>query len=224
MRPSAHLLDLARGANPTTRSRRRPGRQLVRPSVQRILDALTGTPAYARNGRRDILAANRLGYALYSEAYLDPARPVNIARFVFLSPRARAFFLSWESAANDTVAILRSEAGRNPYDQGLTNLVGELSTRSEEFRTRWAAHNVRLHRTGFKDIHHPVVGDLHLSFEAMDLPADAGLSIVVYSAEPESASEDALSLLASWAATLDQAEVANPTQEPEPLRLEKQET
>ena len=168
----AHLLDLARAANATTRSRRRPGQQLVRPSVQRILDAMTGTPAYARNGRRDILAANRLGYALYSEAYLDPARPVNIARFVFLSPRARVFFLNWESAANDTVAILRTEAGRNPYDQGLTNLVGELSTRSEEFRTRWAAHNVRLHRTGFKDIHHPVVGDLHLSFEAMDLPAD----------------------------------------------------
>ena len=120
----AHLFDLARAANATTRSRRRPGQQLVRPGVQRILDAMTGTPAYARNGRRDILAANRLGYALYSEAYLDPARPVNIARFVFLSPRARAFFLNWESAANDTVAILRTEAGRNPYDQGLTNLVG----------------------------------------------------------------------------------------------------
>jgi transcriptional regulator with XRE-family HTH domain len=204
----AHLFDLARGAN-ARRSRRRPGQQLVRTNVQRILDAMVGTPAYARNGQRDILAANRLGYALYSEAYLDPARPVNIARFVFLSTRARAFFLNWESAANDTVAILRTEAGRNPYDQGLTQLVGELSTRSEEFRTRWAAHNVRLHRTGFKDIHHPVVGDLHLSFEAMDLPADPGLSIVVYSAEPGSASEDGLSLLASWAATLDQTEIVN---------------
>ena len=220
----AHLLDLAYAANATARSRRRPGQQLVRPSVQRILDAMIGTPAYARNGRRDILAANRLGYALYSEAYLDPARPVNIARFVFLSPRARVFFLNWESAANDTVAILRTEAGRNPYDQGLTNLVGELSTRSEEFRTRWAAHNVRLHRTGFKEIHHPVVGDLRLSFDAMDLPADSGLSVVVYSAEPGSASEDGLSLLASWAATLDQPEVTNPMQAPEPLRFEKQDT
>ncbi|HET9562130.1 MAG TPA: helix-turn-helix transcriptional regulator [Propionibacteriaceae bacterium] len=220
----AHLLDLARAANATARSRRRPGQQLVRPSVQRILDAMIGTPAYARNGRRDILAANRLGYALYSEAYLDPARPVNIARFVFLSPRARVFFLNWESAANDTVAILRTEAGKNPYDQGLTNLVGELSTRSEEFRTRWAAHNVRLHRTGFKEIHHPVVGDLRLSFDAMDLPADSGLSVVVYSAEPGSASEDGLSLLASWAATLDQPEVTNPMQAPEPLRFEKQDT
>ena len=220
----AHLLDLAYAANATARSRRRPGQQLVRPSVQRILDAMIGTPAYARNGRRDILAANRLGYALYSEAYLDPARPVNIARFVFLSPRARVFFLNWESAANDTVAILRTEAGRNPYDQGLTNLVGELSTRSEEFRTRWAAHNVRLHRTGFKEIHHPVVGDLRLLFDAMDLPADSGLSVVVYSAEPGSASEDGLSLLASWAATLDQPEVTNPMQAPEPLRFEKQDT
>ena len=205
----AHLLDLAHAANATRHSRRRPGQSLVRPSVQRIVDAMIGTPAYVRNGRRDILAANRLGYALYSEAYVDPARPVNIARFVFLSPRAPAFFLNWERAANDTVAILRTEAGRNPYDQGLTNLVGELSTRSEEFRTRWASHNVRLHRTGSKDIHHPVVGDLHLSFDAMDLPADPGLSVVVYSAEPGSASEDALSLLASWSATLDQTQVTN---------------
>ena len=134
----AHLLDLARAANWTRRSRRRPGQQLVRPSVQRILDAMTAAPAYVRNGRRDILAANRLGHALYSEAYADPVRPVNIARFVFLSPRARTFFVNWERAANDTVAILRTEAGRNPYDQGLTNLVGELSTRNEEFRTRWA--------------------------------------------------------------------------------------
>jgi hypothetical protein len=115
-------------------------------------------------------------------------------------------------------------AGRNPYDQGLTNFVGELSTRSEEFRARWSAHNVRLHRTGFKDIHHPVVGELHLAFEAMDLPADPGLSIVVYSAEPGSASEDALSLLASWAATLDQTEIASQAAAPEPLRLEKQDT
>jgi transcriptional regulator with XRE-family HTH domain len=205
----AHLLDLARAANGTTRSRRRPGQQLVRPSVQRILDAMTVAPAYVRNGRRDILAANRLGYALYSEAYADLVRPVNIARFVFLNPRARTFFVNWERAANDTVAILRTEAGGNPYDQGLTNLVGELSTRNEEFRTRWAAHNVRLHRTGLKDIHHPVVGELRLAFDAMDLPADPGLAIVVYSAEPGSASEDALTLLASWAATLDQTKIGN---------------
>ena len=116
----AHLFDLARAADTTTHARRRPVQQRARPSVQRILDAISDAPAYVRNGRRDILAANRLGYALYSEMYLDPARPVNVARFVFLNPRARTFFLDWESAANDIVAILRIEAGRTPYDRGLS--------------------------------------------------------------------------------------------------------
>jgi transcriptional regulator with XRE-family HTH domain len=201
----AHLFDLARAANKTARStRRRPAPQRVRPSVQRILDAINDAPADVRNGRRDILAANRLGYALYSELYLDPARPANVARFVFLSPRARAFFPDWDGAANDIVANLRAEAGRDPYDRGLQDLVGELSTRSQEFRTRWAAHNVRHHHTGRKHLHHPVVGDLQLIYEVMELPADPGLSLVVYGAEPGSPSQDALRLLASWAATLDQ--------------------
>jgi transcriptional regulator with XRE-family HTH domain len=218
----AHLFDLARAADRTTHARRRPVQQRVRPSVQRILDAISDAPAYVRNGRRDVLAANRLGYALYSEMYVDPARPVNVARFVFLNPRARTFFLDWASAANDTVAILRIEAGRTPYDRGLSDLVGELALRSEEFRTRWAAHNVRFHRTGLKDIHHPVVGDLHLMFEAMDLTADAGLSLVVYVAEPASTSQDGLNLLASWAATLDQTQMAESTSESELHRFEKQ--
>jgi transcriptional regulator with XRE-family HTH domain len=200
----AHLFNLARAANPTLRTRRRATQQRVRPGVQRILDTMNDAPADVRNGRRDILAANRLGYALYSEMYIDPARPANVARFVFLSPRARAFFPEWERAASDIVANLRTEAGRNPYDRGLSDLVGELSTRSQEFRTRWAAHNVRYHHTGRKHLHHPVVGDLHLTYEVMDLAADPGLSLVVYSAEPGSASQDGLRLLASWAATLDQ--------------------
>jgi transcriptional regulator with XRE-family HTH domain len=199
-----HLFDLARAANPTPRTRRRPAQQRVRPGVQQILDAISDAPADVRNGRRDILAANRLGYALYSELYLDPVRPANIARFVFLNPRARAFFPDREGAANDLVANLRTEAGRNPYDRGLQDLVGELSTRSQEFRTRWAAHNVRHHHTGRKHLHHPVVGDLELTYEVLALPADPGLSLVVYGAEPGSPSHDALKLLASWAATLDQ--------------------
>jgi transcriptional regulator with XRE-family HTH domain len=198
----AHLNNLAQAANSAQRVRRRRQPELgMRPAIQRILDAMTGAPAYVRNGRRDILAANRLGYALYSELYLDPARPVNVTRFVFLDPRARTFFLDWTTAANDMVAALRAEAGKNPYDRELSVLVGELSTRSEEFATRWAAQNVRFHRSGFKEIHHPIVGDLQLSFEVMDLPADPGLSLIVYSAEPGSATEDALNLLASWTVT-----------------------
>jgi transcriptional regulator with XRE-family HTH domain len=198
-----HLFDLARAANTSARPRRRPAPQRVRPGVQRILDAMDA-PADLRNGRRDILAANRLGSALYSELFIDPVRPANVARFVFLSPRAREFFPDWEGVASDLVANLRTEAGRNPHDRGLQDLVGELSTRSQEFRSRWAAHHVRQHQTGRKRLHHPVVGDLELTYEVLALPADPGLSLVVYGAEPGSASQDGLRLLASWAATLDQ--------------------
>jgi transcriptional regulator with XRE-family HTH domain len=204
----AHLFDLARAAQTTTPARRRPTKQRVRPSVQRMLDAMTGAPAFVRNGRLDILAANRLGHALYSEMYAGPIRPANTARFVFLDPRATSFYVDWERVANEVVAILRSEAGRDPYDRGLSDLVGELSTQSETFRTRWAAHNVRFHDTGDKRLHHPVVGDLSLTFETMELLADAGLTMFAYTAEPGSKSEEGLNLLASWAATLDQPETA----------------
>jgi transcriptional regulator with XRE-family HTH domain len=208
----AHLFDLAR-AGTTARTPRRPTKQRVRPSVQHLLDAITGAPALVQNGRLEILAANPLARALYSEMYVDPVRPVNHARFVFLDPRAHDFYRDWERAANDTVAILRSEAGRDPHDRGLSDLVGELSTQSEEFRTRWAAHNVRLHQTGAKHVHHPVVGDLSLTFEMLELRADAGLTLLTYTAEPGSKSEEALNLLASWTATLDQPEPARLTEE-----------
>jgi len=203
----AHLFDLARAANTgsAAASRRRgPMPQRVRPGVQAVLDAITDAPADVRNNRRDILAANRLGRALYSEMYLDPVRPVNVARFTFLSRRARDFFLDWDTAASDIVANLRTEAGRNPYDRGLSDLVGELSTRSEEFRVRWAAHNVRHHNTGSKRLHHPIAGDLELRYEAMQLPGDPGLSLIVYIAAPDSPTEEALRFLASWAATHEQ--------------------
>lgn len=204
----AHLFDLARAARPTPRVRRRATQQRVRPSVQRILDAMTDAPAFVRNGRLDILAANRLGYALYSPVFDDPVRPANLARFNFLNPRATDFYPDWDDAANTTVALLRTEAGRDPYDKGLSDLIGELSTRNETFRTRWAAHNVRLHRTGAKHFHHPVVGDLSLTFEAMELSADAGLTLTAYSAEPGTPSQDALNLLASWSATISQPDTA----------------
>jgi transcriptional regulator with XRE-family HTH domain len=209
----AHLFDLARasGAAPA-RSRRTP-KQQVRPSVQAMLDAMTAAPAVVRNGRLDILATNALGRALYSELYRDPVRPANHARFAFLDPRAREFWIDWERAANDTVGILRAEAGRNPYDRALTDLVGELSTRSEGFRTRWAAHNVHLHRTGNKLINHPVVGRLELVFDTLELAADTGQTMLVYTAAPGSSTLDALTLLASWAATHD-----SPTASPDHAR------
>ena len=202
-----HLFDLARTSNATPRKRRRPVVAKVRPSVQRILNAITEAPAWVHNDRLDFLAANRLGHALYSEMFSDPVRPANSARFVFLDPRSHTFYSDWERIANSSVAILRGAAGRNPYDRELSSLVGELSTRSDDFRTRWAAHYVRLHRTGTKRLHHPVVGDLELTFEALDLPADNGLTMFVYTAEPGSPSHDSLRLLASWAATRDVDEI-----------------
>ncbi len=203
----AHLFDLARAAAPAApRAPRRPAAQQVRPSVQRILDSMTATPAYVRNARLDILAANRLGAALFAPVLTGPAQPANNARFLFLDPAAREFYPDWERQAQDVVAMLRTEIGQNPYDKALSNLIGELSTRSDHFRTWWAAHNVRFHRTGVKRLHHPVVGDLTLTYEALDLAADTGLRISAYSAEPGTPSDDALKLLATWAATLDQAD------------------
>ena len=197
----AHLTDLARASNAPARARRRPAAQRIRPGVQQLLDAMTDAPAFVRNGRLDVLTANRLGHALYSPVFDNPAQPPNLARFAFLDPRATDFYPEWEDAANTTVALLHTEAGRDPYDRGLTDLVGELCTRSETFRTRWAAHDVRLHQTGTKHLRHPVVGELKLGFEAMPLPADPGLTLTAYSAEPSSPAQDALRLLASWSAT-----------------------
>ncbi|MDA0185089.1 helix-turn-helix transcriptional regulator [Solirubrobacter phytolaccae] len=196
----AHLFDLARTANPATPKRRRPMPQAMRPTVQRILDAMT-SPAIVRNSRVDYLAANTLGRALYAPVFDSREQPANSARFTFLDPAATEFFVNWERTARDLVGHLRSEAGRNPYDRGLTDLVGELSMRSEDFRTWWAAHDVRFHQTGVKQLRHPVVGELELSYDVMDLPADGGLTMSVYTAEPGSRSEEALNLLASWVAT-----------------------
>ncbi|WP_345066776.1 helix-turn-helix transcriptional regulator [Leifsonia kafniensis] len=206
----AHLFDLARTANAGTRPRaRRPTPPSVRPVIQRILDSMDGVPAFIRNGRLDVLAANPLGEALYSEMYVNPARPVNHARFTFLDPRATRFWGDWDRAARDTVAILRTEAGKNTYDRALTDLIGELSTRSEAFRALWASHDVKFHRTGVKVFNHPAVGRIEVAFEALELPADDGLTILAYSAEPGSTSADALTLLASWAATSRDAAVSN---------------
>jgi transcriptional regulator with XRE-family HTH domain len=200
-----HLADLARDAGPGARTRRKPTPDQVRPNVQRLLDLMGQTvPVIINNGRLDLVAANTLGRALFSPVYAAPhpaGTPPNHGRFTFLDDRARDFWIDWERAADDSVAQLRTEAGRDPYDRALTDLVGELSTRSPEFRTRWAAHNVRLHRTGRKHFRHPVVGELHLDFEVLDLPADPGLTLITFTSPAGSPDEDALRMLASWAAT-----------------------
>ena len=200
----AHLFDLARAAHTSTTRRHRRPQQQLRPAVQHMLDAMSGVPAFVRNGRLDIVGANLLFRALYSQHFDDETQPQNTARFIFLDPRATNFYVDWDRVAHDVVAVLRAEAGRDPYDRLLSDLVGELSTRSELFRKLWAAHNVRSHDTGLKRFHHPLVGELNLTFESMELVADPGLTMTVYTAEPGSKSEEALNLLASWTATPDQ--------------------
>lgn len=193
----AHLYDLARAANAAASGERPVVAQQVRPGVQRILDAITA-PALVSNARLDYLAANGPGRALYAPLFDSPVG-VNAARFLLLDPRGAEFYPDWDRAVDDVVALMRTEAGRRPFDKVLTDLVGELSTRSEAFRARWARHDVRLHRTGAKRLHHPVVGDLDLRFETMELPADPGLALLIYTAEPGSETEQALTFLSSWA-------------------------
>ena len=197
-----HLQNLVKAARPARHPKRRP-KTRIRPSVQWMLDSMTNAPAIVRNGRMDILASNPLGRAMYDPVYEHNQDPPNIARFQFLDPAARRFHPNWDLAADTTVAIMRTEAGRDPHNRELSDLVGELATRSDEFRTRWAGHNVRLHYTGTKTFVHPAIGELDLAFEAVDLPTDDlwGLNLTVYTAAPGSTSEDALKLLASWAAT-----------------------
>jgi len=195
-----HLFALARAAGPGPRRRSTPP-TAVRPVVQQVLDAITDAPAWVRNGRHDLVATNRLGRALYSPVLADPVRPANTTRFLYLDPAAREFFVDWDRVADDAAAMLRLEAGRAPHDRRLIELVGELSTRSEVFRTRWASHDVRYHRSGRKRLNHPIVGRLDLDFESMDLPSEPGLTLNVYTAAPDTPTADGLTLLASWAAT-----------------------
>jgi transcriptional regulator with XRE-family HTH domain len=199
-----HLFALARAAGPvSTRRPTKPSRTpTVRPGLQVIIDSITAGCAIIRNGRMDILAANALGRAMYVDLFDGSDRPPNLARFCFLDrPHADRFYPDWDAAADATVAILRGEAGRDPHDKGLHDLVGELSTRSEAFRRKWGMHDVRRHTTGRKHFIHPVVGEVDLVFEAAELREDPGLSLMIYAAEPGTPTEEALTLLASWAAT-----------------------
>ena len=195
-----HLFDLIRATSPVARRRARPAGRRIRPIVQRLLDQIEA-PALVASTHGDLLAANTLGRALYAPVFDSREQPASFARFTFLDPAAADFYPDWPQLASELVAALRSQAGRTPYDRALHDLIGELSTRSHEFRTRWAAHDVRFHRTGRKRLHHPVVGDLDLSYETLSLDADDGLSMSLYTAEAGSPSQQALDMLASWTAT-----------------------
>jgi transcriptional regulator with XRE-family HTH domain len=197
-----HLHDLARAFAPPRRRPQITGEpRFAQSPVQHMLDAMTGAAAMVTNTRMDLVAANALGFALYSDMHRGTLRPANHSRYIFLDPGAHDFYPDWERAANVNVAILRRDAGRHPHDAGIAALVGELSIRSDEFRARWAAHDVRRHYTGAKEFRHPSIGLLELDFQAMELQDAPGHSLTVYTARPGSPSDEGLRLLASWAAT-----------------------
>ncbi len=200
-----HLFHLAHAADGTSagmRPRRRAGKRWTpRPSLQWVLDRFTA-PAIVRNGRMDLLACNHLGRAMHASVYdtAAGAQP-NFVRFTFLDlDAARDFYADWDLAADTCVAILRTEAGRDPHDKELHDLVGEIATRSEDFRRRWSSHDVRYHGAGTKHFHHRDVGDLELAYESVDMISDPGLTLTLYAAEPSSPTAHALDLLASWTA------------------------
>lgn len=201
-----HLLHLAQAANgSSTLSRTRSHnakRWTVRPSLQWVLDTITTGPAIIRNAKMDLLASNHLGRAMHSSLYdNDPTGQPNFARYTFLDEDSHRFYPDWDTAADICAAILQTEAGRDPHDKSLHDLVGELSTRSKDFRRRWSARDVRLHGAGTKRFHHQAVGTLDLAYESVDMISEPGLSLTIYAAEPASSTADALVLLAAWAST-----------------------
>lgn len=215
----AHLLNLARAADGIPMSgrprRRTPSKAASRPSLQWALEAITHGVAFVRDSHQNLLATNTLGRAFYSPVIGDGGRTPNLARFQFLDPAARDFYPDWALFAEMCVGIMRTEAGRDPHDRELQDLVGELSTQSDVFRRLWADHNVRTHGAGTKRFHHPVVGELTLAYEELAVTAEPGLVLMVYTAEPGSPSAERLHLLASWTApprgAVEEAQSTQPT-------------
>ncbi|WP_043629099.1 helix-turn-helix transcriptional regulator [Nonomuraea candida] len=208
-----YLFDLALAA------RRAPARRKdvqVPPRVQWLLDSMTMSAAFVRNGRADIVACNAPARALLAPVFDSPAATrhgrANLARYVFLDPGAQRFFADWDEAAAVSAALLRAEAGREPHDRALHDLIGELSTLSTAFRGRWAAHDVRIRHAGTKRLWHPQAGDMELTYQSLDLPVSSRTvyGLTIYTAEPGGTSEDRLKLLTSLAAT----PPAHPTSRP----------
>lgn len=197
---ATHLFDLARTATGPRRESRTKPESHVSPLVAQLLDAMRDVPAIAMNRVTAVAGSNGLGRALFPHLFPADAPPLNSARYLFLDERSRDFYADWDTTAREAVSALRLLAGRDPSDRALMSLVGELATRSTEFRTWWGGHTVRTHTTGIKKINHPVIGKMTLSYETLLIPSNKDIVVATYLTEPASPSADALDMLRSWAA------------------------
>lgn len=221
----AHLLDLARAADGIPASgrprRRNSAAAAPRPSLLWSLEAIGDGIAFVRDPLQNVIAANALARAFYSpvigEDEQAKGRVPNLARFQFLDPSSHDFYPDWDLFARMCVGIMRREAGRDPHNRGLQDLVGELSTQSPLFRQLWADHDVRAHGAGTKRFQHPVVGELTLAYEELAITAEPGLAMIIFTAEPGSPSADRLHLLGSWSVP------ATPTLEDPDQRVHQEE-
>ena len=190
-----HLADLL--ARPTSSRRTSSGPQRVRPGLYLMLQTLEHVPAFILGRRTDVLASNRLAREVLTDFDALPAQQRNLARYYLLDPGARERVADWPQIAAETVAMLRLDAGRNPHDRRLADLIGELTLRSPEFTTWWNDHRVYRRTHGTKHYHHPVVGDLHFSYESFQPAGDPDQTLCVYNVEPGSATAEAVRLLGS---------------------------
>ncbi|PLC11299.1 XRE family transcriptional regulator [Kocuria flava] len=209
-----HLFDLARAVAAPQRAAP-PEVQRVRPSLHRLLESFTAHPAFVRGRRTEVLAMNPLAAFLLADLPARPARERSLIRWAFLDPEARTRYVDWEKVASSMVGTLRLDAGRHPHDPLLAQLVGELSVRSEQFRTRWADHRVVERRDGIKRLDHPLVGRLDICYEALDVTGVADQTLFVYTTEPGSESEARLRTLAAWAHEESPAPAPPPAAAPE---------
>lgn len=194
---TTHLFDLAHAASgPRPRAPRKAALRIPT-RLPQMLDTMRDLPAIALTRLGDPVASNALGRALFPQLFPENATPLNHARYLFLDPRAQSFYQDWETSAREQTSALRLLAGQDPSNRALTSLVGELSTHSADFRAWWSGHTVRLHTSGTKRIHHPIVGDLAIGYDVLAIQSTPGLAVTTYLPEPGSPSAEAMDLLRS---------------------------